>query len=154
MQFLDSINRIEEERKEKEAQVRSQTDEDLRQVQADVEMRMRQLRASASHTEAQIRNGRDEQLKRIATEMNQRRQVIRARLESIIHGQSVDGSTNSGGTPSIEADLQLQHLVSINNRTQSIGAETEISEGDRGSHANLGERNIGPRRSTSFGDWT
>jgi ElaB/YqjD/DUF883 family membrane-anchored ribosome-binding protein len=153
MQFLESITRIEEERSEKEAQIRSHAESDLRQVQIDLESRLKQLKASASHKELQIRTARDEQLKRLGSEMSQRRQAIRARLESIIHGQSsttAEDSTNPG-TPSLEAEM-LQ-MVSID-RTHSFGGETEISEWDRSSHSNLGDQTGSHCHSVSFGDWT
>lgn len=163
MQFLESITRIEEERSEKEAQIRSRAEVNLRQVQTELESQWKQLKASAAHKEVQIRSTRDEQLERLGSEMSQRRQAIRARLEAIIQGGPSSSSAVAGvgedstnpGTPSAVVEADLLHLVSTHDRTQSITGETEMSEWDRSSHSNLGDRTVAQRRSiSSFVDWT
>jgi hypothetical protein len=58
---------------------------------------------SASQKEWQIHHTRDEQLNQIRSEMSQQRQTIQARLESLIHGQTVD-SPFTAGMQAIEAD--------------------------------------------------
>lgn len=93
---LETINRLDDERVQKEAQVRLNAELELNQVQIDLDAQILQSKEAASEREWQIRLARDEQLEEIGREMSQRRRLIQNGLESILHGQCYDMSTETG----------------------------------------------------------
>lgn len=122
---LQSINRLDDERVKREAQIRLNAEVELRQIQMDLDAQILQSKEAASVKERQIRLARDQQLEEIGREMNQRRQSIQIRLDSMLPGRYRDMSTETS-TQHVETGVRTGPAI---NGNQSIaGNQRVVSE--------------------------
>lgn len=120
VECLDSFQRLEQERVEREAQIRRDAEVELSQAQTDLEAQMKPLQAAANERERQIRILRDEKLEEVGAEITQRRQAIRARMESTIFGQAGEPSR----TTDITSPMDLAGVAS--NETNYISTSEAV----------------------------
>jgi len=96
VQLLATAQCLDNERNEKETQIRSHAKLDLTQNQINLEAQTQQLKATADERNEQILKVLDEELNLVDSEMSPRRQAIQIRFESIMRGQLVGPSTTAG----------------------------------------------------------
>lgn len=118
VECLESFERLEQDRVEKDVQIRQDAERDLNQAQTDLAAQMESLQAAANQRQQQIRTSRDERLKEVEADMAQRRREIRARIDSIVFSQASNPSTTANVTSAMD------HEVVASNDTDRI-ARTE-----------------------------
>jgi hypothetical protein len=122
-QCFQSIDHLEAERSEKEGKIHQEADLALSQSQADLEAGIKKLRDIANEREWHIRDSRNKELERIQNEMSGRRRAIQARLESTIHGQPLDASSDTNSGPLVEGGKEVPDR---SDNTSSIMIETPM----------------------------
>ena len=119
LEQVENINLLDAERVEKETQIRLHAELDLSQIHLDLDAQILQSKEAASEKEWQIRLACDEKLEEIRREMSQRRQSIQNRLESILHGQCPDMSTE---TSTEHAETGVRTGIAVN-ENQSVAVD-------------------------------
>ncbi|ERF73007.1 hypothetical protein EPUS_07101 [Endocarpon pusillum Z07020] len=125
LEQVENIKLLDMERAEKETQIRVHAELDLDQIQIDLDAQILKSKEAAREKKLHERLACNEELDEVRREMSQRRQSIENRLESILHGQGPDMSTET----SIEyAEAGGRTGIAIDENQSVAGDQRGVSE--------------------------